>query len=152
MSTTGSISLSLVVAAAVFVLTNLVAYIRAKNWNGVLSTLLPWAIAVGALWLAAQTRWAEGASFDGVLLKSVSVADLIVLGLLVSGVAGTGHKVLQAIDNTRTSAVPPLLPPPVDGSHQGSSTPPDVVPVIATSLPPAAVETPDVAVPDAPTV
>lgn len=144
-STALSITLPLVVAAGVFVLTNLVAYIRARNWNGVASTLLPWGIAVLVLWVAGQTRWAEGASFDGVLLKSVSLADLIVLGLLVSGVAGTGHKVLQAIDSTRTSAVPPLLPstaidvPSTVASttaHQGDSAPPETVPTM--SLPVAA--------------
>lgn len=108
------INLTLVVSATILVLTNLVKYLRAKDWNGVLSTLLPWAIAVGALWLAGQTRWAENTTFAGVALRSVSVADLIVLGLLASGVAGVTYKLFQAIDGTRTSATPTLLPGPAE--------------------------------------
>lgn len=104
------ITVTLAVGAVVYVLTNLIKDLRAGNWNGVVTTLASWGIAVFALWLISQTQWADDTPFLGKDLDTLSFPDLVILGLLVSGVAGTGWTVTKALDGTQSTQKATLLP------------------------------------------
>lgn len=83
-----TLTATLVVAGFVYVFTNLLKSLRARDWNNVVTIVLAWLVAFGALWLTAQTTFGQDTPFVGVFLRSVSVADLLVYAMFVSGVGG----------------------------------------------------------------
>jgi hypothetical protein len=104
-------------AAALFAVTvyqfqNLVRYLRALDWNGVLGILLAVLAGIAAVALGAhsavvdQLRLIDG----GPVLANLDGGAQIMLGIGVGSAASGGADLLKALDGTRSSAKPKLIP------------------------------------------
>lgn len=110
-------------------LTNLVKYLRARNWNGVLTLLAAWAVGAGTLWLFGATAWAHGVTINGTSLDKLASLDKVVAGLVVASLGSFGFDIQKALDHTQSAATPQLL---------SGQTPPTV----ATAVEPIVVASP----------
>lgn len=90
-------------------LTNLIKYLRARNWNGALTLLAAWAVGFGTLWLFGATAWAHGVTINGTTLDKLALLDKVVAGLVVGSVGSFGFDLQKALDSSQTVAKPALL-------------------------------------------
>jgi hypothetical protein len=91
----------LVLGLVVYTLTNLLKYLRARDWNGVLTLLGAWVVGFLAVWLVGSTDWGA----------TISVAEKVLAGLVVASAAATTADLKKAFDGTDTATKPPLVPP-----------------------------------------
>lgn len=98
-------------------LTNLVKYLRAKNWNGVITLVAAWIVGFGTLWLFGATAWAHGVTINGSTLDKLALLDKVVAGLVVGSIGSFGFDLQKALDSSQTAATPSLktgeLPAPI---------------------------------------
>jgi hypothetical protein len=87
------------------------AYIKAQDWNAVTKTVLPWLAGVAFAFHLQATDFARDLQLAGVVLADTNAATVILFGLSLGSTASVGSDVLAAVDNTRSSAVPPLVDP-----------------------------------------
>lgn len=123
------ISLIAVVIAGV----NLLKYIRARDWNAVVTYVAVFIVLVLVLWLYGNSEFGRSAVLPGsaIPLENFGFADLLIAGLAYSGPAIVTWDLFGAIDNSRTTNTPPLLPPKVAASKEAPPTtysPPDSTP------------------------
>jgi hypothetical protein len=101
-----------------FMLVNLVKYVRARDWDPAITTILVWLVGFILVALAAHTSLTENTpvpGLAGVTFGSIDTWGQVLLGASILSVLGVVDKALKAIDNTRSSAGPSLLgQPPVD--------------------------------------
>lgn len=106
-----NIGATVLIGSLIFVLTNLVKSARGGDTNAVVTQVAAFAIGVGVIFLASAASVTSNFAFNGHLLNNLGWASKVFIGLLASSLFGAFNKVLGAIDNTRTSATPDLLPP-----------------------------------------
>lgn len=93
-------------------LTDVVAYVKGKDWSSVLKVTLAVAFGISvALLFWCSTFAATIEVVPGRTLGSLSLADVVILGLALGMIAAFGTDWLAGIDNTRTSATPSLTEP-----------------------------------------
>jgi hypothetical protein len=102
----------LVLGLVVYTLTNLLKYLRARDWNGVLTLLGAWVVGFLAVWLVGSTDWGATITVGGTkTLDMLSVAEKVLAGLVVASAAATTADLKKAFDGTDTATKPPLVPP-----------------------------------------
>lgn len=108
----------LVLGLVVYTLTNLVKYLRARDWSSVVTLLAAWLIGIAAVWLVGSTDWAQTVTVGGLkTLDKLSWAEKVLVGLVVASTAVFGYDLKRSFDNTDSAATPALLP-----GHHGTST------------------------------
>lgn len=104
-------------ASLVYVFTNFVSNVTAKQWSSVEKQVLAWVVGVGALMLAAHSNFAPRYTVAGLPLDSLNWVSLVFLGLLPPSFGGVIYHLGQRFDNNGTGTVPDLpSPPPGDVS------------------------------------
>jgi uncharacterized membrane protein len=107
----------LVLGLVVYTLTNLLKYLRARDWNGVVTLLGAWVIGTIAVWIVGATDWASTVTVGGLkTLDMLSWAEKILVGLVITSVGSTVFDLKKSFDNTDSAATPQLVPPP-KGAH-----------------------------------
>jgi len=102
----------LVLGLVVYTLTNLVKYVRAADWNGVITLLTGWIIGVAAVWLVGATVWGETITVGGTQsLSLLSAPEKLLVGLVVVSAASGLYDLKKSFDNTDSASTPPLVPP-----------------------------------------
>lgn len=102
----------LVLGLVVYTLTNLLKYLRARDWNGVVTLLGAWVIGIIAVWLVGATDWAQTVTVGGLkTLDKLSWAEKVLVGLVVTSVGSVVYDLKKSFDNTDTAATPMLVPP-----------------------------------------
>lgn len=101
---------TLALGALVFAFTNWVRYIRAHNFNGVLTQFLVWLSGVAAVMLTAQSDWADGIHVGGLTLGSTNAWSQVLVGITIASQPTVVNEALKAIDRFQTAAKPDLLP------------------------------------------
>lgn len=91
------------------------AYIKGKDYDAVTKVSLAWLAGIAVAFLLQATDFAKDFQLAGVVLSDTNPATVIFFGLSIASVASVGTDWLAARDNTRTSAVPPLVDNPPDG-------------------------------------
>jgi hypothetical protein len=105
-------------AITVFTFISLLRFLRGQDWNGAFTILSVWASGMAGVWLFAQSAWGETTDLagltGGVPLADLSGASIIIVGLQVGSAAVGFNELRGAIDNTSSTAKPPLLEHHVD--------------------------------------
>jgi hypothetical protein len=103
----------LVLALVVYTLLNLVKYLRASDWNAVITLVAGWVIGSLAVFLVGESSWGSTVTVGGTqTLDQLSFIDTLLVGLVVVSVGSAVYDLKKSFDNTDTAAVPTLLPPP----------------------------------------
>lgn len=89
---------------------NLVKFLRAQDWNGVVTTLAVWLMGVAVVGLAAQTDFAGGITMGDYTLDRLNGWSLVFVGLNFGGTATTVTGFRKAIDSTDSASTPKLIP------------------------------------------
>lgn len=89
---------------------NWIKYIRSRDWNGTLTTLVAWVTG----WLFTFTAAHSGALFGQLPIHDVPLEDLpgaalVLLGIAVASGASQLRELQKAFDRTDTAAKPELL-------------------------------------------
>lgn len=95
----------------VIAIVNFVKYLKAKDWNGVVTQLAVWVAGVIVVFLASQTEWAEeiGRGFFGKSLADLNAWSLLFLGLCVGGLAIVTNEFKKAVDGRDNARKPELV-------------------------------------------
>jgi Na+/proline symporter len=102
---TGPVLLGLLV----WKLLDFVKYLRAGDRNGIITQLSAFVIGVVAVLVVAQSDFAEQVQVGAFRLSTLGLASQIVVGLVVSSLAGVGVDVVKSIDGTQSAAKPTLV-------------------------------------------
>lgn len=81
-----------------------------KDVNAIFTQLFAWVAGIGAVWIYAQTVWADSIQFGDRALSSFNFASIVCVGLALASAAGVTSDLIKSIDNTDSAAKPPLLP------------------------------------------
>jgi hypothetical protein len=101
----------LVLGLVVYTLTNLLKYLRAGDWNGVVTLLGGWLVGLAAVWLVGATDWGATITVGGTkTLDMLSVAEKVLAGLVVVSAASTVYDLKKSFDNTDSAQTPSLVP------------------------------------------
>ncbi|MBL7490830.1 hypothetical protein I6A60_24610 [Frankia sp. AgB1.9] len=125
------------VGTLVFTFVNFLTYIRARQWNGVLTQAIAWVAGVGAIMLAARTDFASNVSFGDSSLGNMDIATQIFLGLIATSILSTVNEFKKAFDNSDSAKKDPLLTARGPGSDTAgpAGSPSSVQPPPATPAP-----------------
>lgn len=104
-------SATIAMALLVIAIINLVKYVRARNVNGIVTTLSVWVAGVAVVFLAAQTDFAAGIVIAELPLSTYNAWSLLFIGLSISSMAQFANEIRAAIDNTDSTVKPDLVPP-----------------------------------------
>jgi lysylphosphatidylglycerol synthetase-like protein (DUF2156 family) len=96
-------------------LTNFLKYLRAGDWNAVVTNVVGFLVAFGVALLFANSSWSDLTlpALDRPL-ADLSIADLFIVGLAGMSGAGFLYDRAKAIDNSQSAATPSLVPPKND--------------------------------------
>ncbi len=100
--------------AAIFATQNLLRYLKAKDWNGVIGILIALVSGVAVVALAANADVTSGLHLitNGPALGNLDGASQVLLGYAVGSSGTVLSDVVSAVDNSRSSAKPPIAGPP----------------------------------------
>lgn len=102
----------LVLGLVVYTLTNLVKYLRAMDWNGVVTLVSGWVVGTLAVWLVGATVWGSTITVGGSqTLNALSVAEKLLVGLVVVSAGSAFYDLKKSFDNTDSASTPRLVPP-----------------------------------------
>lgn len=106
-----TITAAVLLVALIVTSQNLLRYLKAQDWNGVLGILLAWAIGLGVAELAAHADvTASMTLIDGApALGLLDFGSLLLLGLVLGSGGSQLIDWLKARDNTDSAAKPPLV-------------------------------------------
>lgn len=79
---------------------------RSEGINGLLSLVITALLGVGVVWSVAQTQWADEVPVGDESLGQLSIASLIVLGLVISSFGSLLYDLKKAIDGSETASTP----------------------------------------------
>lgn len=96
-------------AALVIAVINLIKYVRARDVNGVVTTLSVWLAGVVVVFLVAQTDFADGIVIANQPLSVYNAWSLLFIGLSISTIAQFANDVRGAIDNGDSTVKPDLV-------------------------------------------
>lgn len=101
-----------VLALVVYTLLNLLKYVRNGDWNAAITLVAGWVIGFVAVWLVGATDWGRTITVGGLkTLDLLSVAEKVLVGLVVVSVGSTVYDLKKSFDNTDTATTPTLLKP-----------------------------------------
>ena len=106
--------------AVVYTAVNLLKYLRAQNWNGVVTLLVAAAIGIGiAAWAAnSDITAALHPIEDGPPISDMDFGSLALFGVALSSTFSVVADFRKAFDNGDTAAKPQLLPPTADNEFE----------------------------------
>lgn len=81
-----------------------------RNVNGLLTRAIALAAGAAAVWAYGQTDWAEGVKIGGQILSDLNAVEIVLAGLSLASLAGTGSDALRAFNRSDESVAPKLLP------------------------------------------
>jgi hypothetical protein len=89
-----------------------VKHLRAGDWNAVVTQLGSAVVGFGAITLFAHSQFGA-ATIPGLdePVRNLGWAEAAIAALTLFGISGFVNDRQAAVDNTRSSATPPLLPP-----------------------------------------
>jgi hypothetical protein len=96
-------------AALVWKFVDFLKYLFARDWNGVVTQIIAWAAGLGAVWLAAATRFGASISIGDMSLAGLNGSEKVFIGLLVTSIASSVYDFKKARDNSDSATVPPLI-------------------------------------------
>ena len=95
-----------------YTIINLARYLRARDWNGALTTVAVWVGGFLATLVFAESKIGEGIVLPltgGLPLGALSTWDMIIVGLAVGSTATVANEFRGAFDNSTSTAKPHLL-------------------------------------------
>lgn len=102
----------LVLGLVVYTLTNLLKYLRARDWSAVVTLLGAWLIGIAAVWIVGATDWAQTITVGGLkTLDALSWAEKVLVGLVVMSTGSVVYDLKRSFDNSDSAATPPLVGP-----------------------------------------
>ena len=84
-------------------------FLKASDWNGVVTTLTAWVAGVVGLLLVGESDWAGALSFGDVSLDSMNLASKVFAGMTVAATAAGANELFGSIDEHRSTAKPHLV-------------------------------------------
>lgn len=100
----------LMMVSLVIAIINLIKFLRAGDWDGVVTTVSVWLAGVIVVLLVAQTDFADGIPVGNHTLATLNFWSLVFLGLTIGGTAIFGNEIKKALDGGDSAKKPPLLP------------------------------------------
>lgn len=102
------------VGAVIYTAVNLLKYLRARDWNGVVTLLVAAVIGIGiACWMANSDLTETLTPIEGgVPLKDMDFGSLALFGIALSSTFSVVTDFRKAFDASDSAAKPSLLPPP----------------------------------------
>lgn len=88
---------------------NFLKYLRARDWNGSLTTLTVWVAGVVGIFLAAESDYAASFDFGGVNLADMNSWTKLFVGLTVGAAGSAFVEVKKALDGNDSAAKPDLF-------------------------------------------
>jgi len=108
--------------AVIYTSVNLIKYLKAQDWNGVLTLLLAAAVGIGiACWAANSDMTAALTPIEGgQALKDMDFGSLALFGVALSSTFSVVADFRSAFDNSDSGAKPPLVgvPTPADNNFE----------------------------------
>jgi ABC-type uncharacterized transport system permease subunit len=111
----------LAMALLVVSIINLVKYAKAKDWNGIATTLAVWLAGVIVVLLVSQTDFAAGITIADRTLDTYNFWSLVFIGLTLSSIGQFANEIRAALDNHDTTVKPPLVDSPPSPGPQPPS-------------------------------
>lgn len=102
---------TIAMALLVISIINFVKYCRARDVNGIVTSLSVWVAGVGVVFLAAQTDFAAGIVIADLPLAVYNAWSLLFIGLSISSMAQFANEIRAAIDTSDSTRKPDLVPP-----------------------------------------
>lgn len=97
---------------------DMVRYVQAKKYAPVVYTVLAVAVGIGGAFLLGASDLGAGVNVGGSALGVLNSASKVLLGLGVGVVASLGANVLNAIDNTKSTAITSVATDVANGEPQ----------------------------------
>jgi hypothetical protein len=95
---------------------------KSDGLNGLISLIVTAILGIGVVWLVAQTQWADEVPIGDEQLGNLSVASLVVLGLVISSFGSLLYDLKKAIDRSESASTPRILPTAEATRLEGLST------------------------------
>lgn len=111
---------TLAMALLVVSIINLVKYVRARDVNGIVTTLSVWLAGVAVVFLVAASDFGDGIVIAGAPLSAYNAASQLFIGLTLSSVAQFANEIRGAIDNHDSTTKPELVGGSTPVSHDNS--------------------------------
>jgi hypothetical protein len=103
----------LVLGLVIYTLMNLVKYLRARDWNGIITLLTGWLVGFLAVWLFGSTDWGQTLTVGGTkTLDLLSIGEKVIVGLVVVSAGSVLFDFKKSFDNSDSASTPPLVGPP----------------------------------------
>lgn len=106
----------LALGSVIYMAVNFVKYLRAGDWNGVLTLLLAMVVGSLVVWLASAADVSEHLKIisDGPEIGDYDAGSIIFAGIALASTFSLVADLRSAFDNTDTANKPPLVPPAAD--------------------------------------
>lgn len=85
-------------------------YLTNQDWNGALTQLVTWAVAVGTVFLASESGLYETFGVNGVNFGDLNAAGLWLTGLAIGSGGSFAKDWLKARDDSDSAKMPSLIP------------------------------------------
>lgn len=96
-------------SALVISVINFLKYLRAKDWNGVWTTLTVWIAGVVAVFLVGESDFKSAFDFGDVSLADMNAASKLFVGLSISAFGSFAVEIKKALDGSDSAQKPDLL-------------------------------------------
>lgn len=113
-----NIGAAVLIGALISTLLDLIRYAKAKDANGVATLLAGFTTGVAVIFLASASKVTSTYRFNGIALDNLDWASKVFIGMLATGLFAKVVDITKAIDSSRTSAKPFLVPPPAPAAPQ----------------------------------
>jgi hypothetical protein len=102
----GTIAATLVFAALVLKLVDLLKYIKAGDGNGLLTLAIGFVAGIAAVAIVGETQWNDEIKIGDETLETMSRVSKVVLGLVATSVAAVVYDFKKAVDHTDSARTP----------------------------------------------
>lgn len=99
----------LVMTALIKKTVDLLRYATNQDWNGILTQLVAWTVGIGLTFVVADSDFGAGIAVNGHALSALNTWSIVLTGLVVGSSASFAWDIMKAVDNTTSSAPPPLV-------------------------------------------
>lgn len=103
--------LALALPVLVWKFTDFLKAVRNSDWNAVVTQLITWLAALGALGVVAATSFGDTIPVPGtdLMVGSLGFMECVLVAITAGSGASAAYDVKKALDNTDSAVTPPLV-------------------------------------------
>lgn len=107
----------LLIGALIYKSVDLLRYAFNRDFNGVITQVVTWIVAIGAVFAVAESQWANDGTVFEVDLSEANVATKALLGFAAGSLASVLNDARKVFDSTGSAELPKLVDRRPEGDH-----------------------------------